>query len=197
MNCRYASTREPQHDSEEPSSRGELYKLRIRACWNQTVGDNLAENGQSDLRLELCRRAKAQVKGSAQASSTMNDMVRKSNLWLAMAFLFCHALAAPAQDPSSKIGREVAIPVHLQDGDEFNLPVPKLIRYGAQLFNAKFTIQEGAGRPLSKGTGASVSDPSSPWYSRGVSTAYCRPTPMRVRVATMPRQPVAAVTELP
>ena len=31
-----------------------------------------------------------------------------------------------------------------------------------QLFNAKFTIEEGAGRPKSKGTGAPVSDPVSP-----------------------------------
>ncbi|HZC80300.1 MAG TPA: di-heme oxidoredictase family protein, partial [Nitrospiraceae bacterium] len=38
----------------------------------------------------------------------------------------------------------------------------KLIEFGAQLFSAKFTIQEGAGRPKSKGTGAPISDPSSP-----------------------------------
>jgi hypothetical protein len=37
-----------------------------------------------------------------------------------------------------------------------------LIQYGAQLFSAKFTIQEGAGRPMSKGTGAPISDPTSP-----------------------------------
>jgi hypothetical protein len=67
-----------------------------------------------------------------------------------------------AQNPNSQVGREVAIPVHLQDGEEFNTPVSQLIRYGSQLFNAKFTIQEGAGRPLSKGTGAPISDPSSP-----------------------------------
>src|ERR1700739_3402100 len=69
---------------------------------------------------------------------------------------------ALAQSPNSQVGREVAIPSHLQDGEEFNTPVSQLIRYGAQLFNAKFTIQEGAGRPLSKGSGAPVSDPSSP-----------------------------------
>src|ERR1700739_3306931 len=69
---------------------------------------------------------------------------------------------ALAQSPNSQVGREVAIPSHLQDGEEFNTPVSQLIRYGAQLFNAKFTIQEGAGRPLSKGTGAPVSDPTSP-----------------------------------
>jgi hypothetical protein len=72
------------------------------------------------------------------------------------------AAVALAQSPVSQIGREVAIPSHLQDGEEFNTPVSQLIRYGAQLFNAKFTIQEGAGRPLTKGTGAPVSDPTSP-----------------------------------
>jgi len=63
---------------------------------------------------------------------------------------------------TAQIGSEVAIPVHLQDGDEFTTPLSKLLRYGSQLFNAKFTVQEGAGRPLSKGTGAPISDPSSP-----------------------------------
>jgi hypothetical protein len=69
---------------------------------------------------------------------------------------------ALAQSPASQVGREVAIPSHLQDGEEFTTPLHKLIEYGAQLFNAKFTVQEGAGRPLSKGTGAPISDPSSP-----------------------------------
>jgi Di-haem oxidoreductase, putative peroxidase len=69
---------------------------------------------------------------------------------------------ALAQSPASQVGREVAIPIHLQDGEEFTTPLHKLIEYGAQLFNAKFTIQEGAGRPLTKGTGAPVSDPTSP-----------------------------------
>lgn len=67
------------------------------------------------------------------------------------------ALTASAQ---SQIGREVAIPAHLKDGDEFTLR--QLIQYGSQLFNAKFTVQEGAGRPMSKGTGAPISDLSSP-----------------------------------
>ena len=70
-------------------------------------------------------------------------------------------LAASAQDQSD-IGREVAIPRHLQDGDEFTIPLRELISYGSRLFTAKFTIQEGAGRPLTKGTGNPVSDPTSP-----------------------------------
>ena len=76
--------------------------------------------------------------------------------------LFLVAKVGWAQSPSFQIGREVAIPVHLQDGEEFNLPVAQLIQFGAKLFNAKFTVQEGAGRPLSKGTGAPLSDLSSP-----------------------------------
>ena len=62
----------------------------------------------------------------------------------------------------AQVGSEIAVPVHLQDGDEFTTPLSQLLRYGAQLFNAKFTVQEGAGRPLSKGTGAPISDPTSP-----------------------------------
>jgi hypothetical protein len=61
------------------------------------------------------------------------------------------------QSSSSQIGREVAIPARLQDGDEFNIPLAQLIDCGRQLFIAKFTVQEGAGRPMSKGTGAAIS----------------------------------------
>lgn len=83
-------------------------------------------------------------------------------LSLFTAALFLLALRAAGQSSSAQVGREVAIPRHLQDGEEFNFSIPQLIQYGSQLFNAKFTVQEGAGRPLSKGTGAAVSDPSSP-----------------------------------
>jgi hypothetical protein len=76
--------------------------------------------------------------------------------------LLLSAIAASGQDTTSQLGREVAIPVHLQDGEEFTIPSAQLIQFGAKLFSAKFTAQEGAGRPLSKGTGAPLSDPSSP-----------------------------------
>jgi hypothetical protein len=73
--------------------------------------------------------------------------------------LFTNSLLAQG-DP--EVGREVAVPQHLQDGQEFDLPLPDLIKYGRSLFEAHFTTQEGAGRPLTKGTGASLSDLSSP-----------------------------------
>ena len=81
---------------------------------------------------------------------------------LSSSFPLVIAVAALAQTPGKEAGREVAIPTHLQDGEEFTTSIGKLIQYGAQLFNAKFTVQEGAGRPKSKGTGAPISDPSSP-----------------------------------
>jgi Di-haem oxidoreductase, putative peroxidase len=73
------------------------------------------------------------------------------------------AIFAPCQT-RSLIGKEVAIPQHLQDGQEFGLSATQLIRYGESLFSAKWTIQEGEGRPNAKGTGTGplLSDPSQP-----------------------------------
>src|SRR5437899_852438 len=90
---------------------------------------------------------------------------RKRPTLLVAAFSFCLlVLATKAQNAPSQIGREVAIPRHLQDGEEYRLPIPQLIAFGEKLFTARWTVQEGAGRPLSKGTanGARLSDPSSP-----------------------------------
>src|SRR5437667_12763330 len=62
----------------------------------------------------------------------------------------------------AQIGREVAIPVHLQDGQEFQTDVRVLIAHGEELFKAAWTAQEGAGRPLTKGTGLALSDSNFP-----------------------------------
>ena len=94
--------------------------------------------------------------------------MRRPRRWpttLAVLFSFCLlAFAARAQNEPSQIGREVAVPRHLQDGDEFHLSIPQLLAFGEKLFTARWTVQEGAGRPLSKGTanGARLSDPSTP-----------------------------------
>src|SRR5438128_10376354 len=92
----------------------------------------------------------------------MTRFLRRACRWLVLLTPFLIATLTWAQSPNSQVGKEVAIPIHLQDGEEFNTSIKQLIQYGAQLFNAKFTIQEGAGRPNSKGTGAPLSDPSSP-----------------------------------
>lgn len=63
---------------------------------------------------------------------------------------------------ATEIGQEVAIANHLQDGQEFTIPVHDLLAHGQQLFAATWTGQEGGGRPLTKGTGAPLSDPTAP-----------------------------------
>lgn len=74
-------------------------------------------------------------------------------------------LSTDAVAPSTaslSIGQELAVPHHLQDGEEFALPLPQLLAHGEQLFSARWTSQEGAGRPLAKGTGVMLSNPSDP-----------------------------------
>ena len=63
---------------------------------------------------------------------------------------------------NAMIGAEVAVPRHLQDGEEFAVSLQALLAHGFTLFTANWTIQEGGGRPLTKGTGAPLSDPSNP-----------------------------------
>jgi hypothetical protein len=62
----------------------------------------------------------------------------------------------------NKIGREMAVPKHLQDDEEFRTQLPDLLDYGKRLFVANWTVQDGAGRPLTKGTGKSISDATAP-----------------------------------
>jgi len=81
-----------------------------------------------------------------------------SAAWLIL--LVCGS--AVAGEKASLIGREVAVPQHLQNDQEFQLPIDSLIQFGQKLFSARWTIQEGQGRPLSKGTGDPLSDLLSP-----------------------------------
>src|SRR5436309_1485678 len=79
-----------------------------------------------------------------------------------LATLLIAVLFSNAAGSGKKIGQEVAVPVHLQDGDEVATSTKDLIAFGQKLFTAMWTSQEGAGRPLSKGTGAPLADPSDP-----------------------------------
>ena len=56
----------------------------------------------------------------------------------------------------------MAIAHHLQDGQEYSLPVRLLIAHGRDFFAASWTIEEGGGRPLTKGTGAPLADGTDP-----------------------------------
>lgn len=61
-----------------------------------------------------------------------------------------------AQEVHVSIGREVSVPVHLKDGTEVSTPLGALLVHGELLFTANWTNQEGAGRPLTKGTSTST-----------------------------------------
>jgi cytochrome c peroxidase len=88
--------------------------------------------------------------------------IRESRSVLALVIALAISAGVLKSQDQTEVGREVAIPHHLQDGEEFDVSIRELVAYGKKLFEAHFTSQEGAGRPLSKGTGAPLSDPGSP-----------------------------------
>lgn len=63
---------------------------------------------------------------------------------------------------ADQIGQEVAATTRLADGEEQAVSRQKLLRVGKELFEAMWTLEEGGGRPLTKGTGAPLADPDSP-----------------------------------
>ncbi|MDQ2776198.1 MAG: hypothetical protein M3Y57_14965 [Acidobacteriota bacterium] len=92
-----------------------------------------------------------------------------------------------------QIGREMAIPYHLQDGEEFDASIPDLIQYGKKLFEARFTIQEGAGRPLTKGTRAPPRTQAVRCYFRVLIIAFPDRNPTLAPVVTTNRSRVEPV----
>jgi Di-haem oxidoreductase, putative peroxidase len=82
------------------------------------------------------------------------------------AVLGCAIVAAQVAAQSSRanaaVGREVAVERHLRDNDELRLPAGELLAFGRKLFEANWTEQDGGGRPLTKGTGQSLTNPAQP-----------------------------------
>ncbi len=70
--------------------------------------------------------------------------------------------ARSVSSQTSSVGREVAVATHLFDNKEFSSPLGATIEHGRRLFDANWTEEEGGGRPLTKGTGRSLSDRSLP-----------------------------------
>lgn len=64
---------------------------------------------------------------------------------------------ASTQEPV--IGSESALPSHLLNGAEFKLQFGELLEHGRKVFIANWTDQDGAGRPLTDGTGAHLANP--------------------------------------
>jgi Di-haem oxidoreductase, putative peroxidase len=87
-------------------------------------------------------------------------VLRTVGLVILVGTLGCFYSAPKAS--AAEIGSEVSVPRHLQDGEEFRIPLRELILQGSRLFGANWTSQEGGGRPLTKGTGSPLSDPAAP-----------------------------------
>ena len=101
--------------------------------------------------LSLCQRAL--FAGSMFVSVCAASQFRESNP---------EFLAGPPFDPQAPIGREVSVPRHLLNGQEFDLSVSGLLRHGELLFLARWTSQEGQGRAFGKGNDGTLTDPGSP-----------------------------------
>ena len=69
---------------------------------------------------------------------------------------------ASGRDWAAQIGSERAVTDRLAEGDEFQLSQTELLAYGETLFSAMWTSEDGAGRPLTKGTGGALVDPENP-----------------------------------
>ncbi len=67
-----------------------------------------------------------------------------------------------ATQPRPVIGRESGLAVHLQDDEEFTLPLARLLEHGRRVFSANWTVEEGGGRPLTKGNGRGIVDAATP-----------------------------------
>lgn len=88
--------------------------------------------------------------------------VGKAVLYMAFLGVFSEGLSAEGYRLRTPLGSELSVPHHLADDEEFTLPIPELFNHGKLLFSANWTEQEGGGRPLSKGTGKQLTDPSAP-----------------------------------
>jgi hypothetical protein len=100
-----------------------------------------------------------------------NPNLRSVCLATALAAILIGTGPTGAQDQSHRpsghiIGREVSVARHLADDEEFRIPLVELLALGQKIFAANWTEQEGGGRPLSKGTGKQLTDPTAPLTGR-------------------------------
>jgi hypothetical protein len=78
--------------------------------------------------------------------------------------LTCFLALPAAQSPQTPgtVGQELGLPHQLAPGPEFGLSLRALMDHGKRVFAGDLTLAEGQGRPLTKGTGAPLSDMQDP-----------------------------------
>ncbi len=90
-------------------------------------------------------------------------MMREAPLSILACALLVAGVSAPASaQTAGLIGKEVSVARHRQNGEEVVVSPSRVIEHGKLLFEANWTAQEGNGRPLTKGTGKPLSDPTDP-----------------------------------
>jgi len=102
------------------------------------------------------------MKQHTEQTETASSTARRLGRLVVGAVAVTAMLFAGAGIATAQIGQEVAIQQHLPNGLEFQVNQRNLLRHGQNLFEAVWTVQEGGGRPLTKGVGAPLSDLSSP-----------------------------------
>jgi hypothetical protein len=120
---------------------------------------------KSDTASELTKPGGEPLRPSSDVSERLPGIPQICHSVKTKTFILALSLGAAiciAQSSSSQIGREVGLPRHLQNGEEYRLSISQLIEQGRKIFTAVWSDQEGGGRPFSKGTGAPLSDPSQP-----------------------------------
>ena len=106
-------------------------------------------------------------------------------------------LGTPAiAQTTNLIGKEMAVPVHLQDGQEFETSVEHLISFGQTLFLARWTSQEGQGRPFTKVQGIRCPIRAYRWSFLATSTAFRGPILTPASAVTIRPSPALAVIAL-
>ena len=96
---------------------------------------------------------------------------------------FCPGLAAGGPP----LGSERAVERHLLDGEEFRLSDRDLVEHGRLLFEAKWTREDGGGRPLTTGTEKRWPILPHRWFFRATSIGYRDRTRIPAPVATTSR----------
>lgn len=86
----------------------------------------------------------------------------KSNIIPIFFLLAASTLTHSVSANGAELGSEKAVDRHLADGEELILGTAELIEHGRTLFTARWTQEDGAGRPFSKGTGGALSDAGRP-----------------------------------
>ena len=80
------------------------------------------------------------------------------------ALFACFAALAAIESLSAAqgIGAELGLPRRLAPGEEHTLSLAELVSHGKDVFSARYTVQEGQGRPMTKGTGEPLADGADP-----------------------------------